>query len=116
MKPTMNHGDLVVVKRQPSYHAGEIVAYRVPKDQPGAGTLVIHRVIGTAPDGGYVLRGDNRRRPDIWRPRASDIEGELRMHVPGTGKLLTLLRTPLGLGLAGAALTFLLLMLPARRP
>src|SRR5437899_6149235 len=64
MLPRLHTGDLVLVERQSSYHAGEVVAYHVPKGQVGAGHVVIHRIIGGNGKTGWTMKGDNRTAPD----------------------------------------------------
>jgi signal peptidase len=98
MEPMMRTGDLALVHRQDDYAVGDVVAYRIPKDDVGAGFIVIHRVIGGSADEGLVLQGDNRDTPDIWLPRRSDVVGTLRWHVPRAGTVLFLLRTPMVIG------------------
>ena len=115
MEPTLDHGDLVVIERQSSYRRGDVVAYRVPKGDPGEGRFVIHRIIGGDAASGYVLRGDNRKRPDHWRPRPGDVQGKLRLHLPGTGHALAQLRAPLGMAFVCALIAFLVIALPDRR-
>src|SRR5688572_19635960 len=44
MDPTLHAGDLVLTVRRGSYNVGDVVAYRIPEGQPGAGVLVIHRI------------------------------------------------------------------------
>ena len=100
MEPLMRTGDLALVHRRPSYGIGDVVAYRIPKDHVGGGMLVIHRVIGGNGGDGYVLQGDNREHPDMWRPRHADVIGNLVVHVPHLGTALFLLRTPLVLATA----------------
>ena len=75
MEPRYHTGDLVLVEKHASYHAGELIAYRVPKGDPMAGAQVIHRIIGGDAKHGFVVHGDNRTAPDVWRPKAQDIVG-----------------------------------------
>lgn len=95
MEPMMHTGDLAVVRRQNDYRIGDVVAYRIPKDDVGGGMLVIHRVIDGALDDGLVLQGDNRDTKDMWRPRAADVVGSLWWHIPHAGTAMFLLRTPI---------------------
>ena len=69
MEPRYHTGDLVLVERQSHYHVGEVIAYRVPKGDPMAGSQVIHRIIGGDAQHGFVVQGDNRTAPDVWRPK-----------------------------------------------
>jgi signal peptidase len=92
--PTLETGDFVVTQKQDAYAVGDVLAYRVPAGEPGAGTIVIHRLIGGAPDTGLVMQGDNKPAPDEWHPTQADIVGKLWVTIPGAGKYLQLLRTP----------------------
>ena len=74
MEPTMHTGDLAVLRQQRAYRPGDIVAFRVPDGEVGEGHVVIHR-IHAGDERGYVLRGDNKRHPDPWRPARDDILG-----------------------------------------
>src|SRR5919199_1700391 len=69
MLPRYKTGDLVLVERRPNYHRGQVIAYRVPKGDPMAGAQVIHRIIGGNAKHGFVVQGDNRTAPDVWRPK-----------------------------------------------
>src|ERR687892_63615 len=69
MEPTLIHNDFVIARRQDTYQTGDVVVYRIPEGETGAGGLVIHRIIGGSAEDGYILQGDNRTTPDLWRPR-----------------------------------------------
>jgi signal peptidase len=107
MQPALTPGSLVVARRQRSYDVGDVIVYRVPKGEPGAGTRVIHRVIGGSPSKGYITRGDNRKWPDIWRPRAQDVDGAKLVAAPGAGRAVMLFGTPGAIGGMLAVLAFL---------
>jgi len=110
MLPTLRHGDLVIVRRQDAYAPGDIVAYRVPQGEPGAGHIIIHRIVGGSAQEGYVTQGDNHAIPDTWRPTVDDVVGKLWLRVPGVGKTLGLFRSPLLMAAAAAALTAALVL------
>lgn len=110
MEPHMHTGDLALVERQSSYHVGEVVAYRVPQGQPGAGHQVIHRIIGGNGKTGWIMKGDNRTAPDLWRPKNPDIVGARLLWIPKAYLFLRVLHTPLLLGLlAGFGIFFKIL-------
>lgn len=110
MEPTLHAGDLVLTVRKRAYEVGDVVAYRIPEGQPGAGVLVIHRIVGGSARAGYITQGDNRDGRDPWRPRPSDVVGAKGVSVPRVGLALVYLRTPLGLAaLAGIVAGLLVL-------
>lgn len=111
MEPALDGGDLALVRQQDRYHTGEIVAFRVPKGERGEGAIVIHRIVGRTAEG-FVTQGDNRERPDIWRPGDDDIVGRMWFSVPGGGRLLARLLEPLTLGLLAGGLGMFLVILP----
>jgi len=106
MEPRYHTGDLVLVRRHESYHVGEVIAYRVPKGDPMAGAQVIHRIIGGDGRRGFVVQGDNRTQPDVWRPRAGDIVGAKTLRIPNAIVVLQYLRSPIFLALLAACFVF----------
>ena len=72
MLPRYHTGDLVLVEHRSSYHVGEVIAYHVPKGDPMAGAEVIHRIVGGDGVHGFLMQGDNRTAPDVWRPTTGD--------------------------------------------
>lgn len=106
MEPRYHTGDLVLVERQHSYHAGQLIAYRVPKGDPMAGAQVIHRIIGGDALHGFIMRGDNRTAPDVWHPKPQDIVGAKALRLPNAIVVLQYLRAPLFLALLAAAFVF----------
>jgi len=107
MLPRLHTGDLVLVEHQPSYHVGEVIAYRVPKGQVGAGHVVIHRIIGGSGSTGWRMKGDNRTAPDLWYPTNRDVLGAKLLRIRDAWLVLRFLHTPLFLGLlAGIGVFF----------
>lgn len=106
MEPRYHTGDLVLVEKRGSYHAGELIAYRVPKGDPMAGAQVIHRIIGGDAKHGFIMRGDNRTAPDIWRPKPQDIVGAKALRLPGAIVVLQFVRAPLFLAILAAVFVF----------
>lgn len=115
MLPTYKTGDLVLVRKQASYHAGEVIAYRVPQGDPMQGLQVIHRIIGGNAANGFVVQGDNRTAPDSWRPKPRDIVGAELVRIPYGVVVIQNLRSPLMLGLLAASFVFVYVFTHARR-
>ena len=106
MNPLYHTGDMVLVEHHSRYRVGDIVAYHVPKGDPMAGAQVIHRIIGGNAKTGWIVQGDNRTAPDVWRPHDSDIVGSAAVHIPNAVVVLQWLRSPVLLGLLAACFVF----------
>jgi signal peptidase I len=103
MEPTYHTGDLVIAHRQASYAVGDVIAYRVPNGDVGAGLTVVHRITGGSAAAGFVTQGDNNPAPDDWRPTLADVQGKAWAVAPQGGALLTFLRAPIPLAALGAS-------------
>lgn len=90
MLPKFRGDGLVITRHASSYHVGEIAAYHNAQLH----TVVMHRIV--AIDGNrFVFKGDNNPNTDAYHPTQSQIVGKEWIYLPGWGRLLTLLRTPL---------------------
>ena len=125
MEPTLQSGDLVIARQADTYAPGEIVAFRVPAGEPGAGDLVIHRIVGGSANDGFITQGDNKPRPDPWRPTGNDVVGSPWFVIPGAGPVMQWLRTPAVFAAIAAGIVVFVIMssgwtgevnLPIRRP
>ena len=105
MQPTLWTGDVVVLQHERSYRKGEIVGYEIPKGGPGAGLIVIHRIVGGDARAGYIMRGDNKHSPDPWRPRPANVVGRERLIVPKVGLAVRYVRSPLGFAVLAGVMT-----------
>lgn len=115
MEPTYHDGDLVVLRAHDTYVEGDIVTFPVPEGEPGAGALIIHRIIGGTPDA-FTLQGDNNDHVDEWTPSESDILGSEWFAVPRGGAILRMVTDPTLLtALAGGLATVVVLLRPARQ-
>ena len=117
MEPTYHGGDLVAVKVAERYAVGDVVAYRVPAGEIGAGHLVVHRIVGGTGETGFLLRGDHNPSVDPWMPRSEDVAGTAWFSVAGAGKVLAFVRQPAVAGELAVALLAMLAFLraPERR-
>jgi signal peptidase I len=104
MEPALSKGDLVVLRHSGEYQPGDVVAFRV-RD-----SIVIHRIVGGSAEEGFVVQGDNKQRPDHWRPKPDDILGRMWLHIPGGGPWLAFLRQPLMLGLLAGSLGMFMIL------
>ena len=71
MEPLLHTGDLVITQSAGSYARGDLIAFHVPGGQPGAGTVVIHRIVSGDGATGWTTKGDNNPKPDVWHPKLS---------------------------------------------
>lgn len=117
MEPTLRAGDLVLARRRTAYAVGDVVVYGARPEGAAADKLIIHRIVGGSARDGYVLRGDNRDRRDVWRPRSGDVRGALVIGIPAVGAVLAKLQEPrfLTAALAGV-LVFLVVTALAGEP
>ncbi|MCE9623815.1 MAG: signal peptidase I [Actinomycetia bacterium] len=109
MEPTYVTGDLVVLDAGATPAIGKIIVFKIPDDEPGAGLLVVHRVIGIREDGTYITQGDNTQSADTFLVTRSDILGSPRFSIPHGGQAIGLVSSPIGLALATGSLCTALL-------
>ncbi len=113
MMPTYETGDLVVVQSAPAYAVGDIVAYRVPEAEIGAGHIVIHRIAGGDGAAGFAVKGDNNSAVDPWTPRTSDVAGKAWWVIPGLGRVIAIVHQPV---IAGALAAGIMVTIVLARP
>ncbi len=112
MAPTYATGDLVILAHAETYSPQDIVGYRVPAGELGAGLVVVHRIIGGDGASGYVLQGNNNPAPDPWLPHQSDIVGRAVAQLPTVGRLVAVMRQPAMVAALGAALAVTFVLVP----
>lgn len=92
MSPEIEVDDLVVIHEQEEYTVGEIISYKSGQ------SLVTHRIVGQ--DGqAFQTKGDFNNTVDMNPVSKDNIVGKVVKIVPGVGRYLTFLRTPLGMTL-----------------
>jgi signal peptidase I len=91
MAPRFATGDLAVTVASARYGVGDVVAYRSATLQ----TVVLHRII-RAPGNRFATKGDNNSWVDPDRPSAAEIQGKLLVRVPQAGRLVSVVRHPVG--------------------
>ncbi|HEY6538130.1 MAG TPA: S24/S26 family peptidase [Candidatus Dormibacteraeota bacterium] len=106
MLPRYQAGDLVLLRRAPSYHVGEVAGYHNAQ----LGVTVMHRIVAVHGDH-YVFKGDNNSWDDSYQPTAAQIVGAEWIHLPGWGNALQTLRSPLVAAVV-VGLLWLLLFVP----
>jgi signal peptidase I len=94
MEPLFHTGDLAIVRSQPRYHVGEIVAYH----NKMLHVVALHRIVGREGDR-YLFKGDNNNFIDPEHPRASQLIGALWIHIHGGGTFLQSFSSPARAGL-----------------
>lgn len=89
MEPTLQVDDLIIVRRAEHYAVEDIVVYQTNRE------LIVHRIISAEGDT-FVTQGDANNAPDS--PITLDaIQGTVVCRIPAAGRIVNLLRTPLGI-------------------
>lgn len=104
MEPALKVGDMIIIRRQDSYQAGDIITFR------DGGSFVTHRIAEAQGDDTFITRGDSNNTPDSRPVSIGQVEGSLLLRIPMAGRLLLYLKTTPGIisaALAAAILTLL---------
>ena len=105
MEPTYHLGDAVLADSNPHPNVGDVIIFHIPNDEPGAGSLVIHRVHAVRADGSYETKGDNRTTADQFHITSDDIVGTPKLTLPRFGRLIGLSSSPLVIAMSSGLLT-----------
>ncbi|MBE2316859.1 signal peptidase I [Solirubrobacter sp. CPCC 204708] len=114
MAPTIDTGDIVVLKRlDGAPRVGEIVLIQVPDDarsRYGYPPVVIHRVVKITADGEVTTKGDAKPDADPFTVPQTAITTRVLTSIPAAGQAFSFLGSTLGLlWIAGGVLMFFVL-------
>ena len=104
MEPNFHLGDLIIVQHESNYKIGDIVAYKNAQLKSN----VFHRIIALE-NNRYAMKGDNNSWVDTYQPSTEEVIGKLWIYLPGAGKVIQRIRTPLNMALIVGVLTGLVL-------
>jgi signal peptidase I len=90
MLPGIHGGGLVITRKAPSYHVGEVVAYH---NAALKNMVVLHRIVAIN-DGHYTFKGDNNKEADTVSPTKSALVGRKWFYWPNGGRFVLNIRTP----------------------
>ncbi len=111
MAPTINAGDMVVLKKLGGpARIGDVVTVSVPADARnrfGYPPVVIHRIVRIDAHGAVTTKGDAFEKEDPFTVPGSALSTKVVATVPAAGRVFAFLGSTLGLlWLAGGALLF----------
>ena len=89
MEPAIRVDDMVIVHKQDFYKLLDVIMYE------GENSMITHRVVGLRDDS-YVTRGDSNNTDDPAVP-AEKVVGKVVCTIPGAGKVILFLQSPLGM-------------------
>lgn len=89
MEPAIRVDDMVIVHKQSSYELQDVIMYE------GENSMITHRIVGTN-EGAYITRGDSNNTDDPAVP-AEKVVGKVVCTIPGAGKVILFLQSPLGM-------------------
>ena len=102
MLPTFHRDDLVLLRAAHSYRVGDVVAYHSALIH----RVVLHRIVAIH-NGRYTFKGDNNTFLDPEPPTRQALIGRRWVVIPGAGRIVGLLRTPLVAAVFAAVLVLL---------
>ena len=106
MEPNIPTYSLCLISTRYDYDSlqvGDIVVYNRPYDH----LQVVHRIVAIL-DEGIITKGDANPVDDGILLTEADITGVYLGHIPGVGRITSLVRTPVGIGIILAAVVLLL--------
>jgi signal peptidase len=98
MIPTLNVGDIIVVKDKGTFRTlqvGDIIVFKSPT---GDGRVIVHRIYSLSADQYGVAiytKGDNNPVPDAWVVRESHYIGKVVFTLPYLGRVTSVIQPPL---------------------
>jgi len=114
MSPTIDTGDVVVMKRiDGAPQVGDIVAIDVPdeaRSRYGYPPQVIHRIVRITPQGRVTTKGDARRENDPFAVPLDAVDTKVVTSLPAAGRALAFLTSTLGLVWLGLGALLLVVM------
>jgi signal peptidase I len=114
MSPTIETGDVVVMKRiDGAPQVGDVVAVDVPEDarsRYGYPPQVIHRVVRIGPGARLTTKGDARRQNDPFTVPSRSVHAKVVATLPAAGRALAFLTSTLGLVWLGLGALLLIVM------
>ena len=107
MEPNIPTYSLCLVDTRYDYDSlrvGDVIVY----DRPNDHLQVVHRIIAIL-DEGIITKGDANATDDGILLTAADITGVYLGHIPGVGRIVNIIRTPVGIAVILAAVALLLI-------
>jgi len=89
MEPVLSVNDVIIVRRESSYHVGDIVVYDTGR------SAVVHRVVAVS-GSDITTKGDANNTADA-PVTLSDISGRVVCSIPKAGVVVEFFRNPLGM-------------------
>lgn len=89
MLPHYHAGDLVILRKEPAYHVGQVAAFHNARLH----VIVLHRIVAIHANH-YEFKGDNNSWVTLYEPTRSQIVGAEWLHLPGAGRVILDLRVP----------------------
>ncbi len=93
MNPTINEGDIVIVKAEADIQKGDIIAFKAQN------SIVTHRVVEIKKEADkdfYITKGDANSSTDIELISKEDIEGKYCFKIPILGNIILFFQKPIG--------------------